>query len=170
MRYNLSRHLLLKKLSEKYIAHKDDNGDGADRIGLKLQEIDEILGTRKGDRDLIISELGNSKEIHAFDINGKGFFITPSEGLSALSEKKYLNRNKEIIRSWLKDFVQIFVPIASLTIAILALWIRMGTLNKEHVNDIEKLNSRLEILENSKKDKGNELKTQTMDLEVDSLR
>lgn len=156
MRYNLTRHLLLKKLSEKYIATRDTKRDGADIIGLRLEEIDEILGNRKKDRDLIVSELGNCKEIHAFNIQGKGFFITPSEGLSAFSEEKYLKKNNDIILRWLKNFVQIFIPLVSLLIAVLALWLRINTTNETNRKEME----RLELKMNGIEEKVNKIEKQ----------
>jgi len=148
MQFNRTRHLLLKKLAEKYIANRDKNGK-ADRLGLKMDEIDLLLGHRKKDRDLIISELGKSKEIHAFDINGKGFFITPSEGLSAYSEGKYLKRNNDIILKWLRNFVQIFIPIASLVVAILALSLKIEKVQQDMEKDVQRINKRIDSLNKS---------------------
>ena len=131
MEFNLNRHKLLEKLADKFNSGKNLPGDGADLIGLKDKQIDDILGSKSKYRDLILSELWESKEIHDFDLNGKGIFITPLEGLSALSSKKYIKRNWDIILKWIKNFLQIVIPILSLAIAFLALTLRFNSMESK---------------------------------------
>jgi len=149
MQYNRIRHSLLKKLSEKLLREIDNPSDQADVIGMSYEEIDLFLKNKKGERALILSELEKSDEIVYFNLTTKGCFIEPKNGLSALTEKKYLKRNNAIILNWLRNFVQIFIPIASLLIALLALSINIEKNKKANNKKIEKLELRIEQLEKS---------------------
>lgn len=73
--------------------------------------------------------------------------INPALGLSAFTEGKYLKRNNDILIVWLKNFVQIFIPIASLTITILVLSLESRSINKFQDKEIKELNSRIRDLE-----------------------
>ncbi len=150
MRYNRTRHSLLKKLSEKFLKEKDNPSNQADVIGLTYEEIDLFLKNKKGKRELIFSELEKANEIVFFDLDSKkGCFIELKNGLSALTEKKYLKRNNTIILNWLRNFVQIFIPVASLLITILALSMNIEKNKKVNDEKIEKLELRIEQLEKS---------------------
>lgn len=147
MRYNLSRHSLLKKLAEKlHSVDNDQSSIKASLVGLTLDEIDAHLKRNKTQRELILSGLGEAKEIEAFRDGSDrvaGYFITDNIGLNSVVEKKYLNRNNDIIVNWLKNSVQIFIPIASLTIAILALSLKISISEKITDHKIEALKSNI---------------------------
>jgi hypothetical protein len=146
MRLNRARHFLLKKLSEKFINNNENPNKNADVVGLSLHEIDLLLRRNKKNRELILSELEKSGEIVYYNLMEKGCFIEPINGLSAFAEKKYLRKNNDIIINFLKNFVQIFIPIASMIIAYLALTIKLDVIEKSYkIKNIE-----LEI-KNSKK-------------------
>lgn len=119
MRLNRKRHLLLKKLSEKYI---NNIKDGATDIGMTLSEIDKLLNVDELKREKIVSELLRADELVFFDFRDAcGFFIEHKNGLSAFADKKYLKRNEDILISWFKVFTQIAIPILSLIITILVI-------------------------------------------------
>lgn len=124
MRYNKTRHKLFGVLAEKFRLNHDYTEKDADVVGLNMYETEHVLGKYKNHRDLIISELGNAKEIHSFSLEEKGFFITP-EGLSAYADGKYNKKNNDIIKNGFKDFNQIAIPIIALTIALLTLILKL---------------------------------------------
>jgi len=155
MKYNRTRHRVLGFLAKKF--NEDLSSKRADDSGLNFSEIDNLLRKKKNQRTLIVSELFKEKEIEYFRLNQvEGYMINPTLGLSAYSEKKYLKRNHEIIINWLKNLVQIIIPIA--TVAILALGLRIkntdkainkkfDVMNQKIINLEEKVNQ-LEILKN----------------------
>ena len=122
MNFNRKRHLLLKVLSRKLLEYPKKRGEKIDGrlVGLTFEEIDVLLQTDQVERHLILSELISSEEIINFNTNsGLGVFIEPRIGVSAFSNKKYLNRNWQIIKQWTLNFVQIVIPVLSLLIAAL---------------------------------------------------
>ena len=147
MRYNRTRHFLLKKLSEKFIQNSENSSVNADIIGLSYAEIDLLLKRNKKTRELVLSELEKSEEIVFYNLKEKGCFIEPKNGISAFTEKKYLRRNEDIIINWLKNIVQIFIPIASLIIAYLALTLKINTFQKSNSKEVEKLEMKIKSLE-----------------------
>ena len=48
---------------------------------------------------------------------------------------------------WLKNFAQIFIPIVSLFIAAMALWIKIEMQNDMQNNKIQEIESRIESIE-----------------------
>ena len=154
MRLNRTRHFVLKKLSQKFIDNNENENNKADVVGLSFNEIDALLKVTKKKRELILSELDRCNEIVFYELEQKGFFIEPKIGLSALSEKKYLRKNEDIIIKWLKNIVQIFIPIASLLIAYLALTIKINSnnnLNSKQMKIIEMKIKKIEkeLIENN---------------------
>lgn len=153
MRLNRTRHYLLKKLSEKFIENRENPSDQADSVGLSYAEIDLLLKSNKKNRELVLSELEKCDEIVYYNLKEKGCFIEPKNGLSALTEKKYLRKNEEIIINWTKNIVQIFIPIASLIIAYLALTLKINTFQKTNTKEIEQIEQKLIKLEKKINDK-----------------
>jgi hypothetical protein len=161
MRYNLARHSLLKELAKKFGSFGSNENDEskiqASLVGLTLSEIDSHLKLSKAERELVLSGLGDAKEIEAFrDGFDKvaGYFITDNVGLNSFVEKKYLHKNNDIILNWLKNIVQLFIPVASLTVAILALSLKFDSRDKilnqkieSSKDNIIKLNERINNLE-----------------------
>lgn len=150
MRFNLKRHKLLTKLSEKYFEHTDNFSSNLDAelIGLTNNQIQSFLKINNKERELILSELEKMDEIVPYGYAEKGYFIEPTKGLSAVTEKKYVKRNNDIILNWLRNFAQIFIPIASLIIAYLALSMNIAKNKKEYNEEIKSLENRIEQLEN----------------------
>ncbi len=169
MRFNRTRHYFLKILSKKYNSNKNTPSENADVIGLTYAQIDSFLKNKKNYRDLILSELLKSNEIVFFDLDEKSYFIELDNGLSALTKKKYLKRNNEIIVNWFKNFVQIFIPIASLTIGILALSIKFNKIEDSNKKELQKIQQKLIILEKQINKKTTYIKNSEFDYQVDSL-
>ncbi len=153
MRFNRTRHKLLHKLYLKYKDDLDSNDlnsprrtIGADKVGLTLSEIDSFLKDKKNDRELILSELYKNKEIEFFDLKaGKGFMINEDYGISAYSNKKYLNENYRV----LKNVVLFILPIIGLIIALINLNLKFNSFKETKNMEIENLNSKIEDIENS---------------------
>ncbi|WP_031428536.1 hypothetical protein [Flavimarina sp. Hel_I_48] len=151
MRYNKTRHLILEKLYKKYL-DSITNSENKTKVtikeaGLTLKEINNLIKEDSFKRELILSELYKWNEIIFSETAGKGCFIEENSGISAYSNKKYLKKNEDIILNWLKNFVQIFIPLASLLIAILALSINFSKINAKNKEKIEKLEMRIKHLE-----------------------
>jgi len=153
MRFNRIRHKLLHHLYLKYKSDSDSRDLSgskktvtADKAGLKFSEIDSLLKNRKSDRELILSELFKNKEIIFFDLeSGKGCFIDEDYGVSAYSNKKYLNENYRI----LKNLVLFVLPIIGLVIAIVNLNLKFNSFKETKNTQIENLNSKMDSIENS---------------------
>ncbi|MCB4800209.1 hypothetical protein [Neotamlana laminarinivorans] len=170
MRFNRIRHKLLHKLYLRYnndLDSKDLNAPrqtvSADKVGLTLLEIDSFLGNKKNDRELILSELYKNKEIEFFDLKaGKGCMINEDYGISAYSNKKYLNENYRI----LKNVVLFILPIIGLVIALINLNFKFNSFKKTKNTEIENLNSKVENIEKSIFEMKNkaELKTDSLNL------
>ena len=171
MRFNRIRHKLLHKLYLKYnndLDSNDLNGTrqtvSADKVGLTLSEIDSFLGNKKKERELILSELYKNKEIEFFDLKaGKGCMINEDYGISAYSNKKYLNENYRI----LKNIVLFIIPIIGLVIALINLNFKFNSFTKRKNTEIENLNSKIENIEKSIYEMKNkaEFKTDSLNLE-----
>lgn len=147
MRYNRVRHKLLKELSKKY--QKNLESSSGLQSGLRKNEISNLLLFRANKMEIIISELLDSEEIIYCDEGGgnEGFMINPLNGYKALSNRKYIRQNNDIIINALKNIVQILIPILSLLIAYTALKISSRIHDdaiKESIND---LRNRIELLE-----------------------
>ena len=170
MRFNLTRHQLLKLLTEKFVSENKKIGRGqtipADIVGLSLDEIDKQLNISPNQRELILSELIESDEIICFTLKEIGYIINEKKGISALANKKYINRNWKIILDWIKNFVQIIIPVLALVIAYVSLTSKLDSLKTQSDKElqevknimlgqkkrIEKLENQSKILPNQKKD------------------
>lgn len=148
MRYNLTKHKILKALADKLTAGMDENGRAVGDIKVSKSDIISLVGKNKRLYAVIISELRANNEVKYLEASDS-YIIETVDGLNSFSNKKYLNKNWDIILSYLKNFAQIFIPIASLTVAILALWLRMNTQDTTHKKEIKEIESRLEVIEKS---------------------
>jgi hypothetical protein len=153
MRFNRTRHKLLHHLYLKYKSDLDSTdlsvpkrNISADKAGLTISEIDSLLKGKKSDRELILSELYKNKEIEFFDLKvGKGCMIDQDYGVSAYSNKKYLNENYKI----LKNSILFILPIVGLIMALPNLYLKFDSFKETKNTEIENLNSRIEIMQSS---------------------
>ncbi|MRI01642.1 hypothetical protein GH721_13945 [Kriegella sp. EG-1] len=148
MRYNLTKHKILKALANKLTAGMDENGRAVGDIKVSKSDIISLVGKNKRLYAVIISELRANNEVKYLEASDS-YIIETVDGLNSFSNKKYLNKNWDIILSYLKNFAQIFIPIASLIVAILALWLKLNTQDTTHKKEIKKIESRLEVIEKS---------------------
>jgi hypothetical protein len=118
MRYNIKRHKVLEILSERRV--KFDTGQFSwDSLGVDFSELEEKLNVNRDEIGLILASLYSNEEVEYTDVDVEGVFAT-QKGLSAYSESKYLNQNWNLIKKWLLDIVQIFIPVLSLLVALVA--------------------------------------------------
>lgn len=166
MRYNRKRHKALKILSKKLDLFNDKKGTFSGKeIGVSNQQLKSILNIDDSVRRLIFSELFENEEVMPYHLDGEsGCFINMEKGLEALSNEKYLVRNRQIIKAYLSDFVHIAIPILSLLVAILVIIIDDSKQDKQ-IDSIE-----LKIEEHEKKLKSLESKSFSLpDKQKDSI-
>lgn len=169
---NIVRHRILKVLSEKLVendvAHV--NGENSGTWAVSFKEISEKTKCSELKIRQAVSVLLYNKEVflNNVEFNGLG---AEEAGLSALSTNKYLNLNKSNILNFIKDIVQILIPIISMVIAFVAVS------NKDN-GKIDKLETKLQEMQISltnteeyiKKLQDNTLKATNLSFEGDSLK
>lgn len=132
-------------------AQKMEGPLSVEKAGLSFPEIESLLKIDSFNRKLLLSEMYQSEEIISFNLNNReGVFLDNSHGMHSLANNKYLKKNMEIIREWIKDSVQVVIPILSLliTILVIAQDNTQKNLEIEMVEKkLEKLEQKLELLE-----------------------
>lgn len=99
MRYNRKKHRLLTELQRKEQSNRERKK--ANLAGLTFEKMESLLSVNRSELEIILSELLKNQEVHLFDINGeKGAIINDELGFLAISNKKYLNKNEDIIINW----------------------------------------------------------------------
>lgn len=162
MRYNLKRHLLLKILTNKFVTENEiqplAKNINSDIVGLSFEEIEKTLKISPIQREMILSELDKSEEVIFFNLKEKGCFINEKNGISSFTDKKYILRNRNIIIGWIKDFVQIVIPVLALIVAILSITTKIDKFRLQTDKDLNTLKvliveqmSRIENLEENVK-------------------
>jgi hypothetical protein len=148
MRKDIFRHNLLELLSEKYVASMNNN----DELGYPYSYLKTKFNVNEKELFRLIAELFSSKEIQLHNPTGSpenlGICAT-NEGISSCSSKKYLNRHYTLVRTKIKDYVQIIIPILSLLIAYAAINNKIKTSDDEHKHTVEKLIREIETLKYS---------------------
>lgn len=142
---NLKKHCLLKLLSEQ--SNKFDNKISAE-FSVSCDLIYKTLNINESDLYYLISELTTAKEIDYFfwnDDEKKGLFTTP-EGVASYSKNKYKNLFYSNLKSNLKDFVQIVIPILSLIIAYFAIQLKISEVNNHNQKQIDTLQKEIKLL------------------------
>jgi len=113
------RHLLLKYLS-KNRTNKELRLDKTETLGKSFEDICKKLKVNRFQLHGITSELYESEEILYTNVELKGIF-GKRKGIESYYNRKYIKRYFDLILNLLRNFVQIFIPIASLSITILVL-------------------------------------------------
>ena len=165
MNLHLKRHKLLGILAKQRGDLKLKKADPM-ILGVSTESILKDLNCNEDELELITSELHTQDEIKYFNAHGVvGFFARPN-GVSAFSDKKYLRLNNSRIKSNLKDFVQIIIPILSLVIAVLAISLKINNLNSKTDKEIKAIELKQESILNSI----NKLEMKTKNIQTDSLK
>ena len=139
MRYNRTRHKALLLLSGKFnkLLNEKTGNVGGNEVGLSNEELNSLLNIDDRKRRLVFSELFESEEVMPYHLDGiSGCFINSEKGLESPANEKYLERNREIVKNWIKDLVQIAIPVLSLIITILVI-IRDDAKRDKEMQDIE---------------------------------
>tara|TARA_R110002020_G_scaffold94849_1_gene227905 strand:- start:782 stop:1306 length:525 start_codon:yes stop_codon:yes gene_type:complete len=168
MRFNRKRHKLLKSLAEKISKIKESKiAIPGNEAGFTYTEIESLLGISRMERYKMLSELFEAKEIMPFrlDNGSSGCFINSKEGITALSNKKYLIRNEKIILDWIKNFVQIVIPVLSLIITLAVI----KNDNSKKSKEIQTIENKVESLQENIKSMELKIKTLPNRKKNDSL-
>jgi len=141
MNDNICRHKILKILSERLIETDVAfvNGEKSNVWAMSFKTISEKTGCSELKIRQVVSVLLENKEVFLNTLEFKGLGVEEA-GLSAFSTKKYLNTYKSDIINLLKDIVQIFIPIISMTIALIAV-------SNSDSEKIDKLETRLQEIQ-----------------------
>ena len=105
----------------------------------------------------VLSELYFEKEILYTDVlketkNNKGILST-QKGLTSYANKKYLNRVKIQKRENIRFYIQILIPIISLVIAVLSLFLKFDIIKQELETSLEsKFGDKIQNLEDNLKE------------------
>lgn len=140
MNYNRKRHKTLEILSSKRIQFDSGQIEPNFILGVDFEDIKSLLNTDRDTCEIIFAPLYNNNEVEYTDIGVKGLFLT-QKGLTSYSEKKYLKENNKIIISWLKNFVQIVIPVLALVVAVLSLTLKLRNFKIQSDKEIQKINT-----------------------------
>lgn len=111
LKYNRARHKLLKVLFLRFPKLNLENYEekiNYSETGLLYREIDSMFANKDINRELLLSELYKSKEIVQFTKPELGCFIEENNGISALSNRKYLKENRNNLIKFITLFGTIF--------------------------------------------------------------
>lgn len=138
MNFNRKRHKVLGLLSKSRIQFDSGKIESDFKLGVSFEELQKELKCDLNTCELIYSTLYYEKEVEHTDTAVYGLFST-QKGLTSYSEKKYLKENEKLIVNYLRNFVQIVIPILSLIVAILALTLKLDNVKEETDRKIEHL-------------------------------
>ncbi|KIA88415.1 hypothetical protein [Kaistella jeonii] len=138
MNNNRVKHKILKHLSISYVAMKNDNLANPEyNFGLSYERLQLLIKEEDNEAFNVFQYLNETNEVGVKNIGFDGLYLT-SNGYISFAEEKYLKRNQNILLKFLKNVVQILIPILSLIIAITALTIKNSKLEKR-IENIEKV-------------------------------
>lgn len=138
---NDQKHDLLEFLTKSLL---DSYGSGKEKEAKSFEEIMKYLDVDKRKVWEIASELLRNDELAYYKVSFEGFIATDI-GLNAFLTEKYPERRKNKCRDNVRFYLSIFIPVASLIIAFLALLYDVNLIEKSLENRIEK--NEIEILE-----------------------
>jgi hypothetical protein len=145
MNSNVLRHRLLGILTKQYIISEKSN----DTLGVSFTDIESDLKCTDTFLRQSISELFENKEIgyhDAYDIIG---IYATEKGVASFSTKKYWRTDRLIKVNFIKDCIQIIIPVLSLIVAVLAITMKIETVNEATKKSQIEVLQRVEALEKS---------------------
>lgn len=121
MNDNKLRHKILRILSNRTIENDVASlkGEARNVIGISFDNLSEQTKCSDSEIRAVTSLLFTNKEVDLYDMKFKGLYITEN-GIAAYSTKKYIKVRQNYIIQIIKDSVQIFIPIISMIIALVA--------------------------------------------------
>jgi hypothetical protein len=121
MNDNIIRHKVLNILAEK--SNKNTvlsfKGENTGEYTVPFETLIAKIKCSETEMVRAISLLLTNKEVYFYNVEFKGFFIEDN-GLNAYSTNKYLAIYRNNIFQIAKDVVQIFIPVISMAIALVA--------------------------------------------------
>jgi hypothetical protein len=163
MNYNIKRHELLKILSRQRVGIELEK-DGYKIIGVSFDNILKELKCNEYQLRELSACLYDNKEIDYYNVdNVTGNYCT-EKGLSSYIDKKYLKIRLSNIIGYIKDATQVFIPLLSLIVAIIALTTKLENSERKYNLEIQKL--RQEILRIDTRNK----KEINQNIQIDSLK
>ncbi|GAL69085.1 hypothetical protein [Jejuia pallidilutea] len=136
MNLNRKRHKTLKLLSVSRIQFESGQSDSKTKFGMSFDELQKELKCDRTKCELIFSPLYSNEEIKYTNVDVEGL-ISTRKGLTAFSEKKYLKENDKIIVNWLRNFVQIVIPVLALLIAYVSLTTKLESLKTQSDKELQ---------------------------------
>ena len=149
MRNNINKHNILKLLlTKRKQVKKVKRLNPPNEYGLRKFEILKELKLKNFDFKNSYPELLKNEEIeeHVKD-NEIYFCINAENGSSALSERKYIFNNRDIILNFVKDFVQIVVPVLAVGISFYLVKVQ-----NESGKELKLLKNKVELQESTIKE------------------
>lgn len=143
---NYKRHKLLKHLAFRNIEYWQKQ-KGFTNPYMTFNEICEKLKWNKTELDIIYIQLESQLELEQSVENMNNVLTITEKGILSYSNGKYFNTHTKSIILALKDFAQIFIPVASLGIALMALNIKTNTKeDKTYIIEIKTIENKLDSL------------------------
>ena len=149
MNEDLLRHKLLKILSKQFIKSGLPENTSLP-IGLEYKKVLSELSINREKLDKITAELFLNKEIKLWNTTGELGIYADEVGVISSSNEKYKKRHQDSILKIFKLIAQIFIPILSLLVAVISLYIKFDSDNAKR---IEKIEQKISIIEKQSKKK-----------------
>lgn len=134
------RHALLSLLYEK---RKQVDLNQSEIVGVSFDHIKNSLKITDENLHKITAELINQNEIDHFSAHEINGLYCTKTGAASFSNQKYLKLNLKEIKSNIKDWVQITIPVIALIISIL-----MALFTFNYQNRIKKIENKIELIQN----------------------
>ena len=154
---NRKRHKTLKLLSDSFIKFNSDQTNSYFKFGVSFIDLMNELNCDRNKLEIIIGTLYLNEEVKYTNVDVEGL-ISTLKGFNSFSDKKYIKENDKIIINWLKNFVQIVIPVLALLIAYVSLTAKLDNLKKlsdkelqEVKKSMQEQKERIELLENKSK-------------------
>jgi hypothetical protein len=143
---NYKRHKLLKHLAFRNIEYWQKQ-KGFTNPYMTFNEICEKLKWNKTELDIIYIQLESQLELKQSVKNMNNILTITEKGILSYSNKKYFNLYSKSIIVGIKDMAQIFIPVASLIIAFLALtYSKPKTQKSEYKKELNKIETNIDSL------------------------
>lgn len=157
MNNNIKRHRLLNILTEQHV-NLELGKTGNNILGVPFEALYRELKCNDSELRRLSSVLLVNQEVGYYDVSDITGLYATEKGIASFTDKKYINENRNRIKSNLKDIVQIIIPILSLAIAFMALTLKIENLTllnskelQEAKKQINSLKLRIETLESNSK-------------------
>lgn len=114
---NLKRYKILKLLFEQYSLYNSDHNHN---YYVTCDEVIKNFKFTNIEFDAIISLLKSNDEVEFYNVNGIKAILITDNGILAFNTRKYLKIYQKSIKDGVMYFVQTFIPVLSMIIALIA--------------------------------------------------